>query len=347
MAIGWALLGTGRHPGNNVLPQIQHASDTKLVAVLSRDQARGEEFAKKHGFKRAYSILKDVLQDPEVDAVYDATPDGLHAKNVIEIARAGKHCLIEKPLGISVRECSEAIKACMDHKVKLGVVFQQRHDPVHQAARRMVQEGKIGDIVLVRGQLSFPRRPEVASRSQSWRADPKMRPGGVVMGAGDHVYDTLGYLIGREITEVTAFTDNSSNTEIPNERVAGMMLKFAGGCIGWAVASSKTPFGQQPFEIHGTEGSIRIHNTYSFMTGSEEDARLYMELQNSGGKSVQYFEPAECFRLEIEHFNKCIQNNTEPMTSGVEGMRAQAITESVYESARTERVVRVSEVLSA
>src|SRR6185503_6496718 len=118
MTVGWALLGTGRHPENNVLPQLKHAADTKLLAVVSRDSARGADFAKAHGFSRSYPTLAEVLRDPEVNAVYDATPDGLHAKNVLEIARTGRHCLIEKPLGISVAECSEAIKACRDHNVK-------------------------------------------------------------------------------------------------------------------------------------------------------------------------------------------------------------------------------------
>ena len=340
MAIGWAMLGTGRHPDSNVLPQIKHAADTRLVAIVSRDAARGEQFASKHGFKRSYTTLEAVLHDPEIEAVYDATPDGLHAKNVIEIAKAGKHCLIEKPLGISVQECAAAIKACLENKVTLGVVFQQRHDSVHLATRRLVLEGKIGEPILVRGQLAFPKRPDSPNRP-SWRTDPAMRPGGVVMGAGDHVYDTLGYLIGREITEVSAFSD-SSNLETPNERVAGMMLKFYGGCIGWAVASSKTPFAQQPFEIHGTDGSIKVHNTYSFMTGSEEDPRPRLELQNSSGKSVQYFESTPCFKLEIEQFNRSIRGHTEPMTSGAEGMRAQAVTEAVYQAIRIGSTVAVA-----
>src|SRR5207237_9905174 len=113
--------------------------------------------------------------------------------------------------------------------------------------------------------------------------------------------------------------------------------------IGWAVASSRTPYAQQPFEIHGTEGSLRIFNTYSFMTGGDDELGPRLEIANSRGKGTKRFPMTPCFRLEIEQFNRSIHGKGDVMTNGEEGLYAQAVTEAVYESVRSGRTVNGSE----
>ena len=131
MTIRWALLGPGKHALKNVVPQLKRAVGTELVAVVSRDRARGEVIAQAHGVGTVHASLEEVLRDSSVDAIYDATPDGLHAKHVIEAAKAGKHILVEKPLAISLVEGQAAVEASRHYGVKLGVVFNQRHEAVH------------------------------------------------------------------------------------------------------------------------------------------------------------------------------------------------------------------------
>jgi 1,5-anhydro-D-fructose reductase (1,5-anhydro-D-mannitol-forming) len=335
MAIGWALLGAGRHAERNVIPQLKKAANTKLVAVVSRDRARGEALAQKHGFARAYTSLHEVLADPGVDAIYDATPDGLHAQNAIEAAKAGRHALIEKPLAISVAEGVRAIEACRRHGVKLGVVFNQRHEAVHQEARRVVLAGEIGEVLLARVQIPLAVRGAPPPSGGNWRTDPKMRPGGILWSIGDHAFDTLSYLVGQDIEEVCAFTD------APGERVASMLLRLSKGAVGYASTSSKTPFARRPFEIHGTQGSLVIGNSYAYLTGAGEDARPSLEQIGETGTSVGYLPQSECFRLEVEQFNRAIEGKGEPMTPPQEGLRALAVSEALYDSVRSGRVVRV------
>ena len=213
MTIGWALLGPGRHAEGFVVPEMKQAADTRLVAVLSRDRQRAESFADKHGFDRAYDSLDMLLDDPDVDAIYDASPDGLHGSNVVRAAAAGKHILVEKPLAISVDECDRAIQACSQYKVKLGVVFQERHQPVNKEARRIVLTGGIGELLAIRVQIAVvaPAPATSDGADTNWRMDRQMRPGGIVMGVGDHGYDTMRYIAGQEVLEVTAFTDSTSD----------------------------------------------------------------------------------------------------------------------------------------
>ncbi|MFM9969534.1 MAG: Gfo/Idh/MocA family protein [Burkholderiales bacterium] len=331
MSIGWALLGTGRHAVRNVLPEMKKAAGTRLVAVVSRDRARAEAFAKEHGFERGYGSLAEALRDPDVQALYHATPDGLHARDAIEGAKAGRHSLIEKPLALNLEEGKAVVAACHEHKVKLAVVFQQRHEAVHLEARRMVAAGEIGEVLMARAHLALriPQPPAGAPVPLTWRNDPAMRSGGVLMSIGDHAFDTLSWIVGQEIVEIVAMSD-ATGPELPNEKIGSMLLKFGNGAVGYASASFKVPYAQRPIEIHGSKGSLILNNTYAYLTGASGDPRPSLEFRNESGCTVRYFPVSECFRLEIERFNRCIEGTDSPMTSGEEGLRAQIVTEAGY-----------------
>ena len=345
MAIRWALLGPGRHAERSVVPQMRQAEGTELVAVLSRDRARGEAFAARHGVAKIFTTMEELLRDRDIDAVYDASPDGLHAQHAVAAAKAGKHALIEKPLAISVREGIEAIAASRRCGTRLGVIFNQRHEAVHQEARRLVLEGAIGEVKLAYVQIALraatPRGP---TAPRTWRSDPTLRAGGIVVSIGDHAHDTLSYLVGQEIETVSGFTDASS-ADPPDERVVGMVLKLSGGAIGYAAASFATPFGRRPFEIHGTRGSLVIENSYVYLTGAGDDPTPTLTLESDAGRTVRRFPATDCFRLEIEQFNRAIEGKSEAMTSPEQGLHAVAIGEALYDAIQTGRVVRVSDYL--
>jgi predicted dehydrogenase len=331
MSIRWALLGPGRHAGRSVVPQLKQAAATELAAVVSRDRARGEVFAQTHGIPKVYTSLEEALRDRDIDAIYDASPDGLHVSHAIAAAEAGKHALIEKPLALSVADAAKAIAASERHGTKLGVVFNQRHEAVHQEARRMVLGGDIGEVKLVHVQIAL--RTAIsrggAGAPITWRTDPNFRAGGIVVSIGDHAYDTLAYLVGQEIEAVSALTD-ATQSNPPNERVAGMLLKLSRGAIGYAVASFVTPFARRPFEIHGTSGTIVIENSYTYLTGAGDDPTPTLTLLNEAGSTVRRLPATECFRVEIEQFNRAIAGRGEPMTPPEQGLRALALGEALY-----------------
>jgi predicted dehydrogenase len=334
MTIRWALLGPGRHAERIVVPQMIKAAGTEVVAVMSRDRARGQAFSKKYGIPKVLTSFDDVLLDREIDALYDATPDGLHAQHAIEAAWAGKHSLIEKPLAVSVPEGEQVVAAGRRHSVKLGVVFNQRHEEVHQEARRMVLQGEIGEIKLASVQI--PLRgllPPPAPTVTNWRADSKMRSVGIVGSIGDHACDTLAYMLGQDIEDVSAFTDGTQNVP-PSDRVGGMLMKLSKGAIGYASASFATPFAQRPFEIHGTKGSLIIENSFAYLTGASEDPRPKLTIINQAGSSTRDYAPTECFRLEIEQFNRAI-----------EGKGILAMGDAFYDAIRGGRVSRVAEFM--
>ena len=345
MTTRWALLGHGRHAARNVVSQLKRAAGGELVGVMGRDAGRAGAFAREHGIAKVFTSLDEVLADPGIDAIYDTTPDGLHAGNAKAAARAGKHALIDKPLANTIEDALQVVETCRHHGVKLGVVFNQRHEEVHQAARRIVLAGEIGDVMLAYVPLPLRGAGSPAPPPTSnWRADPKMRPGGMVLGIGDHACDTLSYLVGQEIDEVSAFTD-ATQQDPPNDRLCGILLKLSKGTIGYATAGAKTPFSRRPFEIHGTKGSLIIENSFAYLTGAGADPRPSLTLVNEAGTNVSYFASTECFRLEAEQFNRAIAGQGEPMTTGEQAVRILALRDATYAAAREGRVARVSEFL--
>jgi len=129
----------------------------------------------------------------------------------------------------------------------------------------------------------------------------------------------------------------------PDERVAGMLLKLSGGAIGYAAASYVTPFARRPFEIHGTEGSIVIENSYVYLTGAGPDPAPTLTLINKSGSVTQRFTPSQCFRLEIEQFNRAIKGDGQPMTPAEDGLRSLAIRDALYEAVAAGRMTKVAD----
>jgi predicted dehydrogenase len=171
-----------------------------------------------------------------------------------------------------------------------------------------------------------------------------MRSVGIVGSIGDHACDTLAYMLGQDIEDVSAFTDATQNVP-PSDRVGGMLMKLSKGAVGYASASFATPFAQRPFEIHGTKGSLIIENSFAYLTGASEDPRPKLTIINEAGSSTRDYAPTECFRLEIEQFNRAIEGKGEPMTTAYEGLRILAMGDAFYDAIRRSRVARVAEFL--
>ncbi len=344
MAIGWAIYGPGRHAGRNVAPEMKQADGARLAAVISRDAARGTAFAEVHGFARVHTSLADALGDPAIDAIYDATPDGMHADNIAACAAAGKHVLVEKPLANTVAEGRRAIEAARRAGIMLGTVFNQRHDAVHLEARRLVADGAIGTVMLARVQLAMPRRTAAPPPAGgNWRTDPAMRPHGVASSIGDHAFDTLAWIVGQEIEAVTLMTEPAEG----REQLAALSLRLSNGAVGHAVASYALPYAQRPLEIHGTEGSLILHNSYSYLVGPEPDPRPALETVTADGRETRHLPRNPCFRREIEQCQRAIEGHGAPMTPPEEALRNLAVTAAAYEALASGRTTSVAELLAA
>jgi len=342
MTLGWGIVSTGRHPENKIVPAMKRAAGNRLIGIYSRDRGRAEAFAQRHGIRAAYDSLTDLLKNPEVQAVFIASPNSLHAQHTKMAAEAGKHVLVEKPMCVNVSEALDMVRACRKSKVKLGVGFHLRHHPGHRRARQLIREGILGTITLAQAQFCFPdkrgvvdlpRRPPLSQ----WWEDPALTGGAYsIMGMGVHALDLLYSLLGQPITEAAAITDGQTPQK-PLENIAVIALRFAGGTVGTVCCGRRVPDTRNDAVIYGTGGRVWLKDTlYEPLKGGLEVV----------SDSVNMEEPYEgdllsLYQLEIEAFQRAVHGDEEFEASGIDGVHAVQVASAIIESASTGRTVKI------
>jgi len=345
--IGWGVIGCGGIANRRTIPEgIMPSDESKLIAVMDIDNGTARRVARKYQVKW-YNKEEDLLRDSEVDAVYIATPNHLHAQQAIDAAESGKSILCEKPLALTVKECQDIISACEKNDVKLQVGFMMRFHACHQEALRIIEQGLIGRPVMGRAQLTcwYPEIPG------AWRQDPKLGGGGCLMDMGIHCIDLLRMLLG-EVEEVSALTDTLVfNYAVEDTSV--VTLRFDTKAYGVVDNFFNIPdaAAQNRLEIYGTKGCILANGTI----GQESAGKLkvYVQEEDRGYEAAQRREavgigiseisptPVNMYRAEIDHFTKCIEEDLGPLNSGYEATKNLAVVLAAYESSATGKRTRV------
>jgi 1,5-anhydro-D-fructose reductase (1,5-anhydro-D-mannitol-forming) len=328
MGLGWTILGTAGIADRAIAPAIEQIDGADLVAVLSRDQARGKEFARKHGAPRVFTDYNELLADKDVDIVYVATPNALHADQVVAAAKAGKHVFCDKPLATSEQDARRAIEACRTAGVKLGVNFQTRHHHFVTEVRKALAQRRIGDVVVAEVEMSPGRNP-----LGGWRTDPDLAGLGTVNNLGVHGYDLLRYLLGQEVTEVTALLDVGRQNAL--ETVALALLRFSGGTLAYVNANQAVPHYRPGLVLYGTEGRV--------IGDSVTRPGFNGWVQIKVGEEESTFETTtkDAFLRAVRAFQQAVVEDTEPNASGLDGLRSVQLTEAIARSARQGATVRL------
>lgn len=335
MSIVWGILGAGKIAERQMLTAIQQTPGQRLVAVMKRDLVQARTFAEQHGVPRAYDNSADLLADPEVSAVYVATPPHLHAENTRQAAEAGKHVLCEKPLALNSIEAQQMIDVCRINGVQLMVCYYQRFNTRHQQIKALLTDGAIGQVTAARFNFSdyFPPTPGY------WHHTPTISGGGPLMDLGIHCIDLLRYFCG-EVVEVTALIDTLA-AESPVEDTATLLLKLRSGAQAvitshWSTANFE-PQQSNGLEINGTLGTIQAAPL------SAKDSSGSLRLITAAG--VQDFGVAPGGMRPhvalIEDFARAISCGNPSPISGEEGLQGLRVVEAAYQSARTGRRILI------
>jgi 1,5-anhydro-D-fructose reductase (1,5-anhydro-D-mannitol-forming) len=300
-----------------------------LVAGVSRDQDRADAFAREFGARFAYTDYDEMLANPEVEAVFIATPNVFHAEQVVAAAGAGKHVLCDKPLAIDVPGARRAVDACDQAGVALGVNFHNRHLPWVRDVSRLIADGVIGQVQVVQLQVgSGPRHYE------NWRADPEMAGLGTVHNVGVHGLDFLRVLLHSDPAEVFAMFDRSPGAG-GVEMLALIQLHFHNGALVQYNANETLRDPLNDIVIYGTEGRVIGRG----FTRSRSDGELAV-LTDAGETRTAYPAP-EAHRLSLAAFTRAVLAGEQPDPSGLDGLRSAQICEAIGMSAREGRLVPV------
>ena len=328
--LGWGLVGLGRIASSQIAPAIAASGNGTLACVASRDQGRAEDFARTHGAARAVDDYAKLLADPDVQAVYIATPNALHAEQVIAAARAGRHVLCDKPLAVTVADARRCVEECRAAGVRLGITFQtRRHDGLAEAAD-MIRSGAIGKVVVAEVTMSAGR-----NLPKGWRTDPGLAGLGTLNNIGVHAFDVLGYLLGSQVREVVALTDSEPGYRI--DTTALVLLRFANGTLAYVNANQSVPYSRDDIVIYGSEGRILGRN----LSRPERDGTLSIITADSEREFPGSSRAA--YRRTVEAFADAVLSGREPSPSGEDGLRSTELTTAIAEALRERRVVSLSQ----
>ena len=326
--IGWGIVGLGRIADTEIAPAVAAAPNSTLAGVVSRTASKAKEFAARHGAATAYDDYRALLEDPSVDAVYIATPNALHADQVVAAAEAGKHVLSDKPLATTVADAERAVAACEAAGVRLGITFQTRNHEGMREVRDLLAEGGIGSVRLVQVELGPGRK-----LPQNWRADPGLAGAGVMHNLGVHAYDLLRFLLGSEVVEVTGVVDIETGFWV--DTLALALLRFDNGALAYVNANQSVPNPQQDLTVYGTEGTVFGRDvTRPNLTGS-------ISLVGRDGSSQRSVSSAGAFVTTIGDFADAVLEGREPSPSGLDGLRSVELIDALTRSARERRTVRL------
>jgi predicted dehydrogenase len=253
--IRWGIIGCGDVTEVKSGPGFQKANHSQLLAVMRRTGALARDYAHRHGVPRWYDKADDLINDPEIDAVYIATPPSSHREYTLMSAQAGKPVYVEKPMALNVEECRAMVQVCRTAHVPLFVAYYRRALARFLKIKELIDTHVIGEVRFVTITLYQPlAAEELDPRQLPWRVDPEVAGGGRFVDLASHMLDFLDYLLG-PIRAVHGFASNQGHRYPAEDIVTGTFVFETGvhGVGTWCFTSFER---SDLTEIVGTEGKI-------------------------------------------------------------------------------------------
>ncbi len=335
MKIKWGVIGCGGIADRRTIPGMMLAENAELVAVMDANKEAAERVKEKYNAKYAFDNVEDLLAIDEIQAVYIASPVFCHKEQAFAAAKAKKHILLEKPMALTCEESQEIADVCKKEGVKLAVGLMMRFHSYHQEMKKIIEEGKIGDIVSMRGQLTcwYPDIPG------NWRQNKALSGGGALMDMGIHCIDLLQYISGLQAKEVTGFA-GTQTFQYNADDSSAIVMKMDNGAFAFVDANFNIPdaAARCRLEFYGTKGSILAEGTVSQVEGGNVDV-LISDDSLGYDASQDRNEPVpmkldvtfgNMYTKEVESFSNAILNDTAPAITAEEAIALQKIVESAY-----------------
>jgi xylose dehydrogenase (NAD/NADP) len=304
------ILGAGRIAQNAIAPAARNARNVEFVAAASRDLSR----AKSLGARRAYESYAALIADPDIDAVFITTHNGLHCALALDALRQGKHVICEKPLALNADECAEMLEEAEYADRRLMEAFMYRYHPQMAALQAVVKEGRIGAVTRVNASFHFNlTRSDDVRLVQEWG-------GGALMDVGCYCVNASRLFLGENLSDVTASATMSlSAVDMEGEAT----LTFASGAsaaLSWGFVGPQ----RQQLVLTGTEGTASLNWAFAYRGEPHE-----LEIQSGASTERREFGETDTYQLEIEDFAAAILEGRVPMLAADEGLKNARVMERI------------------
>ncbi|MCZ8511670.1 Gfo/Idh/MocA family oxidoreductase [Paenibacillus filicis] len=312
--------------------------DAELVAIADVEKDKANKMAEEYAIPYVYTDYEQMLKQGDIDVISVAVPSGMHGEVTIASAQAGKHVFCEKPLEITSEKMTQMIEACKRSNVKLGCVFQRRVMPASIVAKRSIEEGKLGKLVLGDAYLKYYRSPEYY-RSAGWRGTWALDGGGALMNQGVHGIDLIQWLAG-DVHSVFAYSAPLLR-DIEVEDTAVAVLKYKNGAFGVIQGTTSVfPSQETRFELHGENGTI-IFGDSGFkqwkFAGSDEEMPQVEGMVYSGSDPSKI--ASDGHYILLDDMIRAIRDDRAPLVSGEDARKSVELILAIYESSRSSKEV--------
>jgi predicted dehydrogenase len=317
--LGWALIGCGDIAAKRVAAALRESPQSALVTVARARAPLAADFAREHGARRWHADWREVLRDPEVDAVYLATPVALHPEQAIAAAEAGKHVLCEKPMALDVDACRRMVNAAQQHGVSLGVAYYRHHYPVVARLRELLASGEIGSPVIAQAQAFEPFNP-AADHPRAWLLKKALSGGGPMADFGCHRLEVLLDLLG-PVRETRGFPSNARFRDREVEDTCVAHLQFESGAQALVTVTHAVQERRDTLEILGTLGSAHVPVL---------NEGLLRVTTAQGVREERHPPHANLHQPLVEDFVAAARAGRDPAVTGQVGLEVQRALAAIY-----------------
>lgn len=314
----WGIIGCGDVTERKSGPAYSKTEGFKLQAVMRRDAAKAEDYAKRHNIPTFYTDADELINDTNVDAVYIATPPDTHHYYALKVAAAGKPCCIEKPMAPTYAECLEITKAFNEKNISLFVAYYRRSLPRFSQVKAWIKEKYIGEVREVRWHLSKTPSAVDISGEYNWRTDAKIAAGGYFDDLASHGLDLFIHYFGN-ITDVKGISLNQQGLYSAKDAVVAAWVHESGitGTGSWNFGRSEK---DDRVEIFGSSGKIEF--------SVFEDQPIV--LTNGDGRKELIIEHPENIQLyHVQNMRDHLLGKTNHPSTGVTGAHTSWVMDKI------------------
>jgi predicted dehydrogenase len=326
-SLRFCIVGLGRISMQHFMPALRLSKYGRVTALVSGHRDKAEKMAAEYGVPArsiySYQDYDSIVGNPEIDAVYIALPNSMHAEYTIRAAKAGKHVLCEKPMATSAADARAMVEACRAARRKLMIAYRCQFEPINLRAIGLIRSGKLGKVEAIGTGFGFN------IGAGEWRLNRKLAGGGPLMDVGIYSLNACRYLTGEEPVEVKGYSsviDRDGRFAEVEENLSWSM-----GFPSGAVASCSTTYGANMagfFHVFGARGIIRVENAFGY---DGQHLTALVEGESPIDEASTERDPAHFPRL-ADHLAECVFDNKEPKTAGEEGLRDMQLMAAIYRS---------------
>ena len=338
------ILGCGKIAQVRHIPEYAANPDCQLVGFYNPTKSRAEDMAAKYG-GLAYDTAEELLANPEIDAVSVCAANYAHAALSIQALKAGKHVLCEKPMATTLADCEAMVECAKKNGKFLMIGHNQRLAKAHMEAKRLIDEGLIGDIITFRTSFGHggPETWSISPGKNVWFFDKKKAAMGVMADLGVHKTDLIQYLTGQRVVRTTARLVTLDKRGEDGELIgvddnAVCIYEMSGGAFG-TMTASWTYYGAEDNStvLYGTKGIMRIyddpaHSIVVKLADGQEQVYDVEQIQTNDNQTKSGV---------IDLWVDCLKNNRAPEISGESALYAMRAVFASIESSQTGKTVEI------